>query len=173
MKRAVSKYLLIRPAVADDVTDLASMRLALQRHMRRRSSRLWNLSRKQSRGFPRFYRARLRSRSVHLLVVKDTRTGRAVGMAMGSIQKHDAFVPRKSGKIDDVWVQPGYRRKGLCRRLTGKLLRFFEKNRVSMVTLVYALGNSEAAGTWKRLGFVPALVGASGRLSEVKRRVQR
>ena len=70
-----------------------------------------------------------------------------------------------------MWVQPGYRRKGLCRRLTRELLRFFKKNGVSMVTLVYALGNREAAAAWKRLGFVPALVGASGRLSEVRRRV--
>jgi len=45
-----------------------------------------------------------------LLIVQEDESKNIVGMALGRIYIHDEYVPNKSGRIDDVWIEPNYRR---------------------------------------------------------------
>lgn len=135
--------------------------------MERRNRLLWKLSRGKIAQFPGFFRKLLRQRETLVLVAEDIPGGSLIGMAIGRVQHHDGFVLRRSGKIDDVWVYPPYRRGGVCHSLIAGLARHFRKHRVGLATLVYALGNKEAEKTWKRLGFMSVLVSASAPLAAV------
>lgn len=146
------------------------MRLALQVHMEHRNRHLWKLGNSKIAKFPAFFRKLLRQRKTLVLVVENDPGGNLIGMAIGRVQYHGEFLIRRSGKIDDVWVYPPYRRRGVCHGLMAGLARHFRKHRVQLVTLVYALGNKEAEQTWKRFGFTPVLVSASAPLATVVRR---
>jgi ribosomal protein S18 acetylase RimI-like enzyme len=51
-------------------------------------------------------------------------------MTVGRIVRHEEFEPTVWGQVDDVWVEPEYRRHGVCRALLARLLEFFEQAHV-------------------------------------------
>jgi GNAT superfamily N-acetyltransferase len=75
----------------------------------------------------------------------------------------------KFGSIEDVWVEPAERRRGICRALLQGLTPFFELHGVSELTLGFAYAGS-AAVVWQRLGFQPAVVIANATLDTLARR---
>lgn len=100
-------------------------------------------------------------------VVVETRAGRIV--AMGNLQvwhypdfwKNEERRGRVVGVIDDVWVEPRHRRRGINRRIVQELLEFADSHGVQELVLEYALTNREAEAAWTRLGFSPIGVRAS------------
>ncbi|MBO3803684.1 MAG: hypothetical protein JTT11_07450, partial [Candidatus Brockarchaeota archaeon] len=57
------------------------------------------------------------------------------------------------------------------KRLVKGLCRFFRQEGVEEVTVRYAVGNEEAEGFWKGLGFKPVIIAANTRLEELARRL--
>jgi ribosomal protein S18 acetylase RimI-like enzyme len=100
------------------------------------------------------------------LVVHDDESGNTVGMALGRICDHQDYVPNKSGRIDDVWIESNYRRKELGTKLVSELLKFFKLHHVVAVILKYAEGNIEAEAFWEQFGFEPVLTTATANLSK-------
>ena len=90
-------------------------------------------------------------------------------MAVGRIVRHEEFEPAVWGHIDDVWVEPAYRHRGICRALMARLLEFFEQDRVDVLVLDYVVGNIEAESTWKQFGFQSVLTVANAKLTEVRK----
>jgi len=97
-------------------------------------------------------------------------TGRAgIVVAMGDVQvwhcpdmwENPERRGRIVGGIDDIWVEPKHRRRGLNRRIVTELVEFARSRGVQELCLEYSMSNIEAAGTWSRLGFQPAGVRAS------------
>ena len=64
-----------------------------------------------------FYKSALEDHHCHLLVAEDEESRVIIGMGLGRIFEHEEHVPDKSGKIDDIWVEPDYRQKGLCKKV--------------------------------------------------------
>lgn len=101
------------------------------------------------------------------VVVVTTRRGRIVAMGNLQVWHYPDFwenVERRGrvvGVIDDVWVEPQHRRRGINRRIVGQLLDFADSRGVQELALEYALSNREADAVWKRLGFTPTGVRAS------------
>ena len=151
---------------------MAAMRLKLQGHLERRNPDMWALEGDSTARFKVLYR-KLLSRRDALAVLAEDEAGRAVGMAVGRIQRHPEFTIRISGKIDDVWVEPPFRRRGLCGDLMRELAAIFRARRVERVTLIYTQGNREAERTWGRLGFRPALLGASVPIGRLEGRLKK
>jgi len=89
-------------------------------------------------------------------------------MGLGTLQMHDEYVPSNSGKIDDIWVEPRYRRKGLLKNLLLDLIEFFKSKGIESLTLNYVEGNHEAEVVWKKLGFKTVIKIAVADLSEVE-----
>ena len=100
------------------------------------------------------------------MVVACTPDGEVVGM--GNIQIwHDPNLwegaeqmNMKSGFIDDLWVEPDYRKHGVMSRMLHVLIDFAETHDIDELILEYAITNKEAASVWQHLGFTPTGVRA-------------
>lgn len=75
------------------------------------------------------------------------------------------------GVIDDVWVEPDFRRQGLNRRMLRELIDFARSHDVESLQLEYAASNREAARAWKELGFTPVGVRAAAFAADVLERL--
>ena len=76
--------------------------------------------------------------------------------------------PEQIRRIDDVWIEPNYRRKGLGTKLVYELLEFFKINHIVAIILEYAKGNMEAEAIWEQFGFEPVLTIATANLSDLE-----
>jgi GNAT superfamily N-acetyltransferase len=162
----------VRAARLEDVDKLASMRLALQQHMRAHNPRLLFMSPQAIANLSQQYRLHLENPMRRIIVAED-RTGTLIGMAMGLIADRHDLEPPRGGRIEDVWVEPDWRRQGLAKQLMDKVLAFFENNGVSTLVLDYSVGNIDAECTWKALGFEPILTVAVTTPYELRQRLQR
>lgn len=112
-----------------------------------------------------------------LLVVACTLDGKVVGM--GDIQiwhnpnlwEEGEEVDPKSGFIDDLWVEPAWRKRGILNRMLQALLDFAETHDINELILEYAVTNKQAARAWKRLGFTPTGVRAAAGTDVVRQRL--
>jgi ribosomal protein S18 acetylase RimI-like enzyme len=107
-----------------------------------------------------------------LLVARHAKAG-IIGMADIALWKHAEVweTPERKGRwyavIDDVWVEPDFRRQGLTRRMVLDLVAFARRHNVESVQLEYSASNLEAAETWARLGFRPIGIRAEANATEV------
>lgn len=74
----------------------------------------------------------------------------------------------KSGVIDDVWVEPDFRNRGIFKALLRDLVAFAEQHHASELILEYAASNKEAKAAWTRLGFKTTGVRAAAFTSVVR-----
>jgi ribosomal protein S18 acetylase RimI-like enzyme len=146
------------------------MRLALEAFVKSRNPLVWDLSRSRAAGLPGFYRRLLRSHDAVAVVAEALPGEEVVGMAIGRLQRHPQFEPGRSGKIDDVWVDPRYRRRSVARRMMIQVARHFRQRGIRMLLLEYAIGNRGAEKAWPRLGFSPVFIGATADVGSVLRR---
>lgn len=108
-----------------------------------------------------------------LLVVARHPEAGVVGMGDIALWKHAEVweTPERQGQwygvIDDVWVEPDFRRQGLNRRMLRKLVEFARSRDVESLQLEYAASNREAARAWKELGFRPVGIRAAATAAEV------
>lgn len=159
---------LIRPALEKEVDALARMRMALQVHMMKSNPNLFDLSKKRISALADNYLMELTKDTSRVLVVHDTKTNRIIGMGMGRIFAHDEYIPNKSGRIDDIWIDPEHRRNGLCTAMIREFVNFFETFAVDTIGLNWVAGNAEAEAAWASLGFKPDILNSSTRLRELK-----
>ena len=163
----MSHDFLIRSATEKDIHTIVAMRLRLQEHMVTINRNLWQMSEKSIATLPSFYRSALEDKRCHLVVVEDKQSGVILGMGLGRIYEHDEHVPNESGKIDDIWVEPNYRKKGLCKMILSELKVFFESKGIGVAVLNFVNGNLDAEAVWKRFGFQPVLTTATAKLDEI------
>lgn len=74
----------------------------------------------------------------------------------------------KSGMIDDVWVEPEFRNRGIFKALLRDLVAFAESHNVPELILEYSASNEEARAAWTKLGFRPMGIRAAAFTSTVK-----
>ena len=164
----MSSHFIIRSAANKDIDYIVTMRLRLQEHLFASNSNIWPMSTKRVGALPKFYRNALQDPKSHLVVAEDEKSGAILGMGLGRIHEHDEHVPNESGKIDDIWVEPNYRQKGLCKKILSELMTFFESKGIDMMVLNYVNGNLEAEAVWRRLGFHSVLTTATAKRAEVE-----
>lgn len=117
--------------------------------------------------------------SAKLIVVAETTGGRLVGMGYIYVWRSQGIweqagdVEFKSGIIDDVWVEPDFRKLGVFSAILRELLRFAESHHIGELVLEYAASNTEAATTWARLGFKPTGIRAAAFTSDVQQALAR
>ena len=162
---------LIRSAAPDDVGALVGMRLALQDHITATNEHLFALAADSESRLARDYLAAIASPDCLVLIAEEIGSRATVGMAVGRIEVQENLVPAKAGRIDNVWVDAGFRRRGICRAMIGRLLDFFEQSGVGALVLDYVVGSTESESTWKELGFHPVLTIATSSLTDTRRRI--
>lgn len=77
----------------------------------------------------------------------------------------------KYGVIDDTWVEPDYRQRGIFSALLSELIAFAESRDVQELMLEYSATNKEAEATWTRLGFKTTGVRAEAFTTTVKKKL--
>lgn len=84
------------------------------------------------------------------------------------IWEESRHVEFSSGVIDDVWVEPEFRKLGIFPDLLRKLVAFAESHGAYELILEYSASNKEAKAAWSRLGFKTIGVRAAALTSSVQ-----
>ena len=163
----MSEHFSIRSATEKDIDSIVAIRLRLQEHLFTSNSNVWQMSTERIAGLLKFYKNALEDQHCHIVVAEDEESGVILGMGLGRIDEHEEHVPNKSSKIDDIWVEPSHRQKGLCKKIVSELLAFFKSNDIDTIVLNYVKGNLVAEAVWTRLGFHSVLTTVTAKWSEV------
>lgn len=79
-------------------------------------------------------------------------------MVFGRVVTNEQYLPSRTGVVDQLFVQPRYRRAGVGSALVAELCRYFARQGVDDISLRYVAGNHEAQSFWVALGFRPRIV---------------
>jgi ribosomal protein S18 acetylase RimI-like enzyme len=160
-----------RAAAAADCETLAVMRRQLQQLLEQESPALWRMTAARSAALGDFYAECLSDADVLILVAEtsDAAEPRIIGTATARIETGRDVA--RFGSIEDVWVEPEHRGRGICRALVAKLTEFFQAQGVNELSVGFAHGGT-AAELWQRLGFTPAVVIANGDVDTVRDRTR-
>lgn len=80
--------------------------------------------------------------------------GVLVGYIIGSLNKLNPLLSyRRTGSIDDMYIDQSHRGFGFGRSLFDELINWFRKRRVERVGVSVNVENSNAVSVWKRFGF--------------------
>lgn len=161
----------IREATEDDVPVLVGFLVELGLHVS--GGKRQTLSKKAKKRLQAFVREYL-EHSDKFMVVACNAENKPVGM--GNIQiwhnpnlwEEAEDLEQKSGFIDDLWVEPAFRKQGIMARMLDALIEFAEGHDIEELILEYAITNDEAAAVWERLGFTPTGVRATASTATVR-----
>jgi ribosomal protein S18 acetylase RimI-like enzyme len=142
------------------------MRRKLQDVLEQENLALWRMTAARKRALPAFYEQCLADAGVQVLVAQAHEADgvRIVGAAVGRLEAGRDVA--RYGSIEDVWVEPEYRERGICRALVAQLTEFFQAHGAEKVSVGFVYGGT-AAVLWQRLGFTPAVVIANAELGAV------
>lgn len=158
----------IRQAVKEDIPVLIEMKLKLLKHMDENNKDLWGLKRLAITNLVPYYEQQIINPDVCLMVACDDSSGALIGMSLGKVKYHEEYLTGRSGRIDDVWVEPSFRLHGICEVMFSHLIGYFREKGIHNLVLEYAIYNKEAEITWTRLGFKPSLVISTANINELK-----
>jgi len=146
----------VRRARTGDLPELKRMRIDLQDLLAGRDPRVWRLSQEMTDGLEEFYAELMKKDENRILVAADTRD-RPVGMLLVRDLDNPNMYPRPFGRIDDAWVDPDWRERGVMTSLTRAAAEFLADRRVSLVMLDWANNNPPSGTCWQKLGFEPLM----------------
>jgi|GEM_PF-945221 len=165
----------IRRATRHDLPELKRMRVALQDLLIGRDPRVWRLSPELIDSLESFY-AKIMERDQNRIFVgvpgengdSPPPRGRGsnpvqspfsqpIAMLVVRILDNSNLDPVHFGRIDDAWVDPEWRERGVMTGLTRAAARFLADHRVTMVMLDWANNNPPSGTCWQKLGFAPLM----------------
>ncbi|HTW90961.1 MAG TPA: GNAT family N-acetyltransferase [bacterium] len=146
----------IRRAGRRDLPQLKRMRVALQDLLIGRDPRVWRLSPGLIDGLEDFY-SQIMEKDQNRIFVAVGRHAELVAMLVVRILDNSNLDPVRFGRIDDAWVDPEWRERGVMAGLTCAAARFLADHNVSMVMLDWANNNPPSGTCWQKLGFAPLM----------------
>lgn len=162
---------MIREAAEADLPVLVEFLVRLALHVSGAPPQ--TLKEKEHRRLLAVLRSALDDDSKQLLVAEHPEAG-LVGMGYVYVWRSQGIweqaepVELKSGVIDDVWVEPEFRSRGVFRALLRGLVAFAERHNAHELVLEYSASNKQAKAAWTRLGFKTTGVRAAAFTSTVK-----
>lgn len=159
----------IRTATVRDLDRLTELVLALQDHVEDANPTLWQMTEEGRHNLKGQIRGRLTAQDARVLVAEHPQHG-VVGVLFGRLVVNNRYTPPQAGQIDQAFVHPDHRRRGVGALLVAGICGFFAEQGVDDLTLRYAIGNDEAMAFWQSLGFAPRIVvaGADRRAVEAR-----
>ena len=85
-----------------------------------------------------------------------------------SIWEQATVAEYRSAILDDIWVEPEFRKAGIFKALLRRLVEFADQRGANELILEYSSSNKEAKTAWTRLGFVTTGVRAAAFTHTVK-----
>lgn len=161
---------MVRDAKPSDTDKLVELRLSLQRHVEESNPMIWRITAEGVGLLRQGLEEAMRADQDRLVVA--TTNGEVIGFAHGQVSRRTDYRPNAVGTISNIFVQREFRGRGVGRRLVGGLCQFFRMKNVEDVTLRFAIGNREAEGFWRGLGFKPLINTANAHLEELEERLE-
>jgi ribosomal protein S18 acetylase RimI-like enzyme len=143
--------LIIRRAASSDVERIVELRLLLQEHAEKSNPLIWRITEDGKRLLKQTVENDLADNNIHVLLAEAN--GEIIGYLQGEVTRRSDYMPRTVGQISLVYIVKQFRRKGVGKRLLKELCKFFSSNKAEDLTVRYIIGNKEAEGFWRKLGF--------------------
>jgi ribosomal protein S18 acetylase RimI-like enzyme len=165
-----ARPMIVRPATLADVPRLIALFQQAIAHQRQLAT-FFDLT--PSVDWERFAEAKLRHPRERVLVAEwdaevvgyidvrmpfSPRHGRLRRMLRRLVSAHHTptiVQPRRAGWIEDCYVQPQARRRGIGRALVQAALAWFRARHVTRVDLAVLVANREGLAFWEKQGFAP------------------
>ena len=170
-KQGTAKGYLIREAVEEDLSVLVGFLAKLALHVA--GAPAHTLTDEERERLLAVLRVSLTDDNRQIMVAEVPGVG-LVGMGYiytvrsQGIWEQTRHVEYRSAFIDDVWVEPEYRKLGIFPDLLRKLVSFAESRGAYELVLEYSESNREAKAAWTRLGFKTVGVRAAAFTSSVQ-----
>jgi len=160
----------IRDAKLSDIDKLVELRLSLQRHIEASNPMIWRITAEGVGLLKQGLDEAMRDDLGRMVVA--TLNGEVIGFAHGQVSRRTDYRPNVVGTISKIFVQKGFRGRGVGRRLVEGLYQFFHMKNVEEVTLRFVIGNREAEEFWRGLGFKPVITSANAHFKELEERLK-
>ncbi|MGM0631756.1 MAG: N-acetyltransferase family protein [Pseudomonadota bacterium] len=162
---------IIRRAEPDDIAELVGFLVKLALHVS--GSAPQKLRKKEREKLTDLLSSALKDDDKRVVVAEAPGAG-LVGMGYIYIWRSQGIWEQageqefKSGFIDDVWVEPEFRKLGIFSAMLRELVTFAEERGAGELVLEYSVSNREAEATWSRLGFKTTGVRAAAFTTSVR-----
>ena len=143
--------LTVRRAASSDVERIVELRLLSQEHAEKSNPLIWRITEEGKKFLKQKVESDLADSNIHVLLAEAD--GKTIGFVQGEVTRRSDHVPRSVGQVSLMYVVKQFRRKGVGRRLMKELCEFFSSNKAEDLTVRYVIGNKEAEGFWRKLGF--------------------
>ena len=143
--------LAIRRAASSDVERIVELRLLSQEHAERSNPLVWRMTEEGKKLLKQKVEDDLADNDIHVLLAEVD--GEIIGYVQGEVTRRSDHMPRTVGQVSLMYVVKQFRRNGVGRRLVKELCKFFNSNKAEDLTVRYIIGNKEAEGFWRKLGF--------------------
>jgi GNAT superfamily N-acetyltransferase len=149
----------VRRAASSDVERIVELRLLSQEHAEKSNPLIWRMTEEGKKLLKQKVEDELADSNVHVLLAEVD--GEVIGYVQGEVTRRIDHLPRTVGHVSLLYVVKRSRRKGVGRRLVKELCKFFNSNKAEDLTVRYIIGNKEAEGFWRKLGFEPIITTSS------------
>ncbi len=143
--------LTIRRAASSDVERIVELRLLLQEHAEKSNPLIWRITEEGKKLLKQTVENDLADSNIHVLLAEAD--GEIIGYVQGEVTRRSDHMPRTVGQVSLMYVVKQFRRKGVGKSLVKELCKFFKSNKAEDLTVRYIIGNKEAEGFWRKLGF--------------------
>jgi ribosomal protein S18 acetylase RimI-like enzyme len=140
-----------RRAATSDVKRIVELRLLSQEHAEKSNPLIWRITEEGKKLLKQKVENDLANSNVQVLLAEAD--GEVIGYVQGEVTRRSDHMPRTVGQVSLMYVVKQFRRKGVGRRLVKELCKFFNSNKAEDLTVRYIIGNKEAEGFWRKLGF--------------------
>jgi ribosomal protein S18 acetylase RimI-like enzyme len=147
--------LTIRRAASSDVERIVELKSLLQEHAEKSNPLVWRITKEGKKLLKQKVENDLADSNIHVLLAEAD--GEIIGYVQGEVTRRSDHVPKIVGQISLMYIVKESRRKGVGRRLMKELCKFFSSNKAEDLTVRYIIGNKEAEGFWRKLGFEPII----------------
>ncbi|MAG07957.1 hypothetical protein CMO89_00635 [Candidatus Woesearchaeota archaeon] len=89
------------------------------------------------------------------LLLTATEDGKIIGYIRGIIKtRHPEFKIKKEGYIQECYINQEHRNKGIGKSLAKQILKWFNENSITFITVSIYHSDIEANDFWKKIGFI-------------------
>ena len=144
--------MIIRKATQKDIPKIIVFWTELMDYHKNLDSYHYATNRQAVNNYKKIMKKRIAGKNSTVLVAVNNRD--IIGHICASIKNRSpCYEIRKNAFIDEVVVNKKYRRKGVCKKLTQELFKWFRSKNAAFVELHVNSKNKIGISMWKQVGF--------------------
>jgi len=149
--------MLIRPARPEDLPAVSKLAAALVRMHHRLDPQRFMLVEPVEDGYQWFFSREVKRKAARILVAEEE--GQILGYAYATLEERNwNDLLDACGKLNDIYVDDGARRRGVARALVEATFAWFRERKAPRVVLLSAWQNPDAHAFFESLGFRRTMV---------------